>query len=64
MDTYGSPEGYLFNLHTCSPTEAKRMWKASIKNQSAFVRFISKWGPLIVLILCLSGCGACYYRHI
>ncbi len=33
MDTYGSPEGYLFNLHTCSSTEAKRMWKASIKTQ-------------------------------
>ena len=33
MDTYGSPEGYLFNLHTCSSAEAKRMWKASIKNQ-------------------------------
>jgi len=33
MDTYGSPEGYLYNLHTCSTTEAKRMWKESIKSQ-------------------------------
>jgi len=33
MDTYGSHEGYLYNLHTCSPAEAKRMWKQSIKNQ-------------------------------
>jgi len=33
MDTYGSHEGYLYNLHTCSPAEAKRMWKESIKNQ-------------------------------
>lgn len=32
MNTYGSPEGYLFNLHTCSASEAKRMWKESIKN--------------------------------
>ena len=33
MDTYGSHEGYLYNLHTCSSSEAKRMWKQSIKNQ-------------------------------
>lgn len=33
MDTYGSHEGYLYNLHTCSSAEAKRMWKQSIKNQ-------------------------------
>lgn len=33
MDTYGSHEGYLYNLHTCSPAEAKRLWKESIKNQ-------------------------------
>lgn len=33
MDTYGSHEGYLFNLHTSSTAEAKRMWKESIKNQ-------------------------------
>ena len=33
MDTYGSHEGYLYNLHTCSSAEAKRMWKESIKNQ-------------------------------
>lgn len=32
MDTYGSHEGYLYNLHTCSSSEAKRMWKESIKN--------------------------------
>lgn len=33
MHTYGSPEGYLFNLQTSSSAEAKRMWKESIKNQ-------------------------------
>lgn len=33
MDTYGSHEGYLYNLHTCSSAEAKRMWKESIKNE-------------------------------
>ena len=33
MDSYGSHEGYLYNLHTCSSAEAKRMWKESIKNQ-------------------------------
>lgn len=33
MHSYGSPEGYLYNLHTCSPAEAKRMWKESIKTQ-------------------------------
>ncbi|AOV62172.1 HNH endonuclease [Synechococcus phage S-CAM7] len=33
MNTYGSPEGYLYNLHTCSPSEAKRMWKKAIKEQ-------------------------------
>ena len=33
MDTYRTPEGYLFNLHTCSSAEAKRMWKDSIKNR-------------------------------
>ena len=32
METYGSPEGYMFNLQTCSAAEAKRMWKESIKN--------------------------------
>ena len=31
MNTYGSPEGFLYNLHTCSSAEAKRMWKESIK---------------------------------
>ena len=33
MDTYRTPEGYLFNLHTCSSAEAKRMWKDSIKGR-------------------------------
>lgn len=32
MKTYGTHEGYLYNLHTCSSSEAKRMWKESIKN--------------------------------
>lgn len=31
METYGSPEGYMFNLQTCSSSEAKRMWRESIK---------------------------------
>lgn len=33
MNTYGSPEGFLFNLHTSSSSEAKRMWKESIKSR-------------------------------
>lgn len=33
MDTYGSHEGYLFNLKTCSSSEAKRMWRESIKSK-------------------------------
>ena len=33
MDTYCSHEGYLYNLQTCSSTEAKRMWKESIKSE-------------------------------
>jgi len=33
MDTYSSHEGYLYNLHTCSTADAKRMWKDSIKRE-------------------------------
>ena len=33
MDTYCSHEGYLYNLHTCSTAEAKRMWKEAIKSE-------------------------------
>ena len=33
MDTYFSHEGYIYNLHTCSTAEAKRMWKESIKRE-------------------------------
>lgn len=33
MDTYGSHEGYLFNLQACTTSEAKRMWKESIKSK-------------------------------
>lgn len=28
-----SPQDFLYNLHTCSPTEAKKMWKDSIKEK-------------------------------
>tara|TARA_B100000287_G_scaffold146164_1_gene137909 strand:- start:7292 stop:7693 length:402 start_codon:yes stop_codon:yes gene_type:complete len=31
MEVFSSPEDYLFNLHTCSPGEAKKIWKTSIK---------------------------------
>lgn len=31
MEVFSSPEDYLYNLHTCSPGEAKRIWKNSIK---------------------------------
>lgn len=31
MEVFSSPEDYLFNLHTCSPGEARRIWKDSIK---------------------------------
>ena len=28
-----SPQDFLYNLHTCSPTEARKMWKDSIKEK-------------------------------
>jgi len=31
MEVFSSPEDYLYNLHTCSPGEAKKIWKNSIK---------------------------------
>ncbi len=31
MEVFSSPEDYLYNLHTCSPGEARRIWKDSIK---------------------------------
>jgi hypothetical protein len=33
MELYNSPDGYLFNLHTSSPSEAKRMWRQSIRDK-------------------------------
>jgi hypothetical protein len=53
MDTYGSHEGYLYNLHTCSSSEAKRMWKQSIKNQ---------WGNRCAY--CLSDKGELTLDHV
>ena len=35
MDTYGSPEGYLYNLQAFTSSEARKMWRESIK---------AKWG--------------------
>jgi 5-methylcytosine-specific restriction endonuclease McrA len=31
LQIFSSPDDYLFNLHTCSPGEAKKIWKLSIK---------------------------------
>jgi len=36
MEVFSSPEDYLYNLHTCSPGEAKRIWKNSIKESFDF----------------------------
>lgn len=33
MDLYKSPEGYLYNLQTSSPSDARRMWRQSIKDK-------------------------------
>lgn len=33
MDLLQSPKEYLYNLHTSSSSEAKRMWKQSIKEK-------------------------------
>jgi len=33
MEILNSPQDFLFNLQTCSPNEAKRMWKESIKER-------------------------------
>lgn len=33
MDLYNSPDGYLYNLHTNSSSDAKRMWRQSIKEK-------------------------------
>ena len=33
MEILNSPNDFLYNLHTCSPTEAKKMWKNSIKEK-------------------------------
>jgi hypothetical protein len=33
MDLYTSPKGYLYNLHTSSAQEARRLWKNSIKEK-------------------------------
>jgi 5-methylcytosine-specific restriction endonuclease McrA len=31
MKLYNSPDGYLFNLHTSSSSEARRLWRHNIK---------------------------------
>ncbi len=40
MKIFNSPDEYVFNLHTTSSTEARRMWRKSIKekwnNQCAY----------------------------
>ena len=33
MEVLNSPQDFLFNLKTCSPSEARRMWKESIKKK-------------------------------
>lgn len=33
MEILNSPQDFLFHMHTCSPTEAKKMWKNSIKEK-------------------------------
>lgn len=33
MEILNSPQDFLFNLHTCSPNEAKKMWRNSIKQK-------------------------------
>lgn len=33
MDLYKSPDGYLYNLHASSSSDAKRMWRQSIKEK-------------------------------
>jgi len=40
MEILNSPQDFLYHLHTCSPNEAKKMWRNSIKekwnNQCAY----------------------------
>ncbi len=33
MEILNSPQDFLFHMHTCSPTEAKKMWRNSIKEK-------------------------------
>lgn len=33
MEILNSPQDFLYNLHTCSPNEAKRLWRNSIKER-------------------------------
>lgn len=33
MEILNSPQDFLYNLHTCSPNEAKKMWRNSIKER-------------------------------
>lgn len=33
MEILNSPQDFLYNLHTCSPNEAKKMWRNSIKDK-------------------------------
>lgn len=33
MEILNSPNDFLYNLHTCSPREARKMWRTSIKEK-------------------------------
>lgn len=33
MEILNSPQDFLYHLHTCSPNEAKKMWRNSIKEK-------------------------------
>ncbi len=33
MEILNSPQDFLYNLHTCSPNEAKKMWRNSIRER-------------------------------
>lgn len=33
MNSFNSPDEYVFNLHTTSSTEARRLWRKSIKDR-------------------------------
>lgn len=33
MEVLNSPQDFLYNLHTCSSTEARKLWKQSIREK-------------------------------